>query len=303
PLTIGAGNLIYCGSKGRIHFFDLETGARRGRQKNSSGVQTGVIVVDSLAYLGVGPPRNRFVCLNLYNQRTIWTIPLKDVVGPPIIIEDRLYVGSDSGRVFCLSRLTGEIVWDHQAKAKSIAGPSYDDGIVYWPFEDGNFCAYEILEGKMVFQIDMKQPLVSKAAIGDRIYLADLGGGFSALDKKTGRLIWQKEFPWPIWTSPSVDDSMVFVGDNGGFIRALNKNDGHTMWEFKSDGVIISSPVVVGNYLLIASLDRNIYCIEKRTGLLVSKRQMKHEVRYPAISDGRRIFLMAQDGTLQCFED
>jgi len=303
PLALGAGRLIFSGSKGRLHFFNSLTGRKEGRLKTRTAAQTGLTLFDSLAYMGLAPHRNRFLCINLYNRRTVWSLPLKDVTGMPIIIGNRLYVCADSGTVYCLNRLDGKTIWQAQSGARSIAGPSYDEGIVYIPTDNGRLKGYDVETGKMILDIDLKQPLVTKVALDDKVYVAGTTGILFALDKKSGEMEWQRKFPWPVWTSPAVDENMVFIGDGGGTLLALDKSDGRTLWEFKSDGVILSSPIVVGNYLIFASLDKNVYCLDKKNGLLVSKRELKHEIRFPLISDGKRIFAAAHDGTIQCFED
>jgi outer membrane protein assembly factor BamB len=303
PLNIGGGKLIYCGAKGRIFFFNLPDGQYRGRLKYGRGIQTGVIVVDSLAYLAVGPSRNQLICLNLYNRKTIWAFSLKDVTGTPIINDKQIFVSADSGTIYCLDRFNGTRLWHKLTKGKSLAGPSYDNGTIYWPLDNGDFHAYNVQDSSMIFQLNLNQPLVSKAAIEDKVYIGSADGGFFAIEKETGKVLWQRELPWPIWTSPAVDGQRLIICDNGGFIRALSKDDGRTLWEFKTNGVIVASPIIVGDYILFASLDKNVYCLDKNNGLLISKRELKNEIRFPAVSDGERIYFAAQDGTIQCFGD
>ncbi|SYZ73648.1 hypothetical protein TRIP_C30085 [Candidatus Zixiibacteriota bacterium] len=302
-LTLGGGELIYSGSRGRVYFFDPATGKYRGRYKSRSSIQTGLTVVDSLAYFGQAPPVERFVALNLHNQKILWSRPLKDITGAPIIIENRLFLAADTGTVLCLNRESGNLVWKAEADGRSTAGPSYGDGSVYLPSDKGIIQAFNAVSGEEIFKVKLNQPLMSKAAVDDRIYISGAGGGFFSLDKKTGAIGWQREFSWPIWTTPAVDSEKVYIGDNGGILHALDKSDGHTIWEFMTNGVIVASPIIVGNYVICASLDRSIYCINKTTGLMVSKRTMKHEIRFPAISDGERIFVGAHDGTIQSFGD
>lgn len=303
PLTLGGANLIFCGSKGRIYFLNPETGKYQGRLKAKGAVQGGVKVVDSLAYFCTTTGQNRLVCINLLNRKTIWEKALRDATGMPIIIDDRLILSADSGTVYCIDRYDGNILWKNQGGARSIAGPSYDIGVIYLPTEKGKLLGYEMISGSQLFATELGEPLVTKVALGDKVYVTGANGGLSAIEKKTGQIIWSREFPWPVWTAPALDDKMVFVGDGGGSLMALEKSDGRTAWEFRTDGVIISSPIVVGRYLIFASLDKNIYCINRNNGLLVSKRKVKHEIRFPLISDGRRIFGVAHDGTIQSFED
>lgn len=303
PLNIGAGNLIFCGTKGRVRFYDTRTGKYRGGYKAKRSIQTGLIVVDSMAYFGVGPNRDEFSCINLFGRKTLWSLRLKDVTGAPIIMSNRLYVGSSMGMVYCLDRMTGSIIWKDSTGSRTLAGPSGDDEVVYFPFDDGTLWGLTAKTGKMVFKSELAQPLVSKCVVGSKVYVAGADGGFFAVDKKTGQVTWEKEFSHPIWTSPALDDGILFFGDNGGAFRALDENDGSILWEFKTGGVILSSPIVVGEYVLFASLDRFLYCLEKKTGHLMSKREFKHGIRFPAVSDGRMIYVAAHDGTIQCLGD
>ena len=303
PITISINRLIYCGSTGKIRFYDPETGKFVGRVKNKEPIETGILINDSLGFFAYGFMRSRLVCLDLHNQAEVWKRDLKEVSAPPIIIENRLYLTADTGMAACIDCLTGKEIWRQWIGSKSPAGPSYDSGIVLYPSNKGVLTGLSDKRGEIVFQTNLDEPLMSKAAVGDKIYLSGANGGFFALDKQTGKSLWAKEFPWPIWTSPVVDDTTIFIGDNGGFLRALNSNDGRTIWEFKTGGVIVSSPIVLGNYVLFASLDKNIYCLDKKTGLLVSKRELKHEVRLPLVSDGHHIYLADQDGEIHCFGD
>ena len=303
PMSIGADKIIICASNGRVHFIDKDNGHNRGRLKYKGIAQTGLTVIDSLAYFAHGPDKNRFLCLNLHNHRNLWKANLKDVTGPPIIIDNRIYLADAFGRQECRDRMTGEIIWSDTTEARSPAGPSYDDGIIYFPFDDGELRGYDALTGELIFSIDLDEPLLSKTAIDNLVFVAGAEGAFTALDKKTGDIIWQKIFEWPIWTAPAVDEGMVYIGDNGGHLRALDKTTGRTVWTFKSNGVILASPIALGDFLLFASLDRYLYCLDKKTGLLSSKWKTRHEVRFPPISDGESIYIAAHDGTIYCFGD
>jgi outer membrane protein assembly factor BamB len=303
PLNIVAGNLVVCGTKGRAYFYNLSDGKYRGRIKIRRPIQTGLTAVDSLAYFSSAPNRDKFICLNLHNRDKLWQLNLKDVTGPPIIIENYLYLNSASGRILCLKRFSGEVVWEDSVAAKSIAGPSGDDKMVYFPLDDGSLKGYDAKSGTVMFKSDLGQPLVSKAVVDKMIFVSGIDGGLFAINRENGKTVWRQDLPFPIWTAPALDDDRLFIGDNGGVLRCLKESDGSPIWEFSSEGVINSSPIVVGDYIIFASLDRFLYCLEKDSGNLVSRREFKKGIRFPAISDGRVICVVAQDGTIQCFGD
>jgi len=300
PMSIGAGKLVVPVTRGKVHFYDLVSGRHLGRYNSKSNVQSGVAIVDSLAYMALGPKKNRIVCLNLHNLRPVWRAALKDASGPPIIEKNRLYLGSAAGWLECRERMTGEIIWRDSAGARALAGASLYDGIVYFPLDNGIVIGYEAETGTMMFRTDLEEPIVAKAAVGDMLFVAGAEGHFFALERKTGQVVWERLFDWPIWAAPAVDNDMVYIGDNGGFLRALDKRTGRSVWTYKADGVILASPIVVGDYLLFASLDKHLYCLDKKSGLLNTRTKTRHEIRFPAISDGQSIYIATHGGIIQC---
>ncbi len=303
PLTIGAGCLIVPDSKGKISFFEAKTGAYKGQLKIHHPVQSGMVLADSLGYFALGAKKNELICLNLYNRNTLWNRNLKEISGAPIIVENRLYVSGKAGRVFCLDCFTGQTLWSDSIDAGCLAGPSYYEGRVYYPLENGTVNIYDASLGELIRKLTLGGPIVSKVVIKDHIFVADNLGGFYALETGSGRPLWDRRFDWPIWCSPAADDYLVYIGDSGGNLRALDQKTGETVWDFKTDGVIISSPIVAGEYIIFASLDRFLYCLNRTTGELVSKREYDQEIRLPVIDSDGSIYVALQNGIIQCLGD
>ncbi|HJT26159.1 MAG TPA: PQQ-binding-like beta-propeller repeat protein [Pyrinomonadaceae bacterium] len=91
---------------------------------------------------------------------------------------------------------------------------------------------------------------------GDRVYALGGNGDLSALDARTGKIVWSKnvlqEFggsniTWGISESPLVLGNKILVnpGGPGASIVALNKTDGSLIWKSQSDGAGYSSGVPV----------------------------------------------------------
>ncbi|HKR22473.1 MAG TPA: PQQ-binding-like beta-propeller repeat protein [Pyrinomonadaceae bacterium] len=89
---------------------------------------------------------------------------------------------------------------------------------------------------------------------GDRIYALGGNGDLSALEARTGKLLWSKnvlkefggsQIRWGISESPLVVGNKVLVnaGGPGASVVALNKNDGAVIWKSQSDGAGYSSAI------------------------------------------------------------
>ena len=89
---------------------------------------------------------------------------------------------------------------------------------------------------------------------GDRVYALGGNGDLSALDARTGKIVWTKniltEFggsniTWGISESPLVigDKVLVNAGGPNASIVALNKSDGSVIWKSQSDKAGYSSAI------------------------------------------------------------
>jgi outer membrane protein assembly factor BamB len=303
PLTFGGNSIINSGENGRLGFYAPSSGHYKGQIRARTSVQTGLTVVDSFVYYAEVHDRNRLICRNLHNRRKVWSLAVKDVTGAPIIIDKHIFIASADGDLMSLDRMTGDIIWRDTASSRCLPGPSGKNDIIYFPLADGEVRGYEMNEGKQVFRIQLNEPVVSKAVIDDKIYISGSQGSLYALDKLTGKVIWQKNYGSAIWTTPVVDGKRLYYGDNGGNLVALDKDSGEKVWSFDCGGVIAASPIIVGDFIIAASLDRHLYCVERKEGLLNSKLELDREIDTAPISDGQNIYVSCRDKFLYCIGD
>jgi len=149
---------------------------------------------------------------------------------------------------------------------------------------------------------------------GDRLYALGGSGDLSALDVKTGKLIWSKnilqEFggrniTWGISESPLIvgDKLLVNPGGPGASIVALNKSDGSAIWKSQSDKAGYSSaiPVDVNGATQVV-----FFTHQRAVGLDLKDGKLLWEYAKPAnnvanaatpIARGNRVFISSDYGT------
>lgn len=149
---------------------------------------------------------------------------------------------------------------------------------------------------------------------GDRIYALGGNGDLSALDARTGKLVWSKnvlrEFggsniTWGISESPLVLGNKVLVnaGAPGASMVALNKTDGSVIWKSQSDEPGYSSAIPVD----INGLTQVVFFTAQRAvGLDVRDGRLLWEYGKPSnnvanvatpIARANRIFISSDYGT------
>ncbi|HKG62127.1 MAG TPA: PQQ-binding-like beta-propeller repeat protein [Pyrinomonadaceae bacterium] len=160
------------------------------------------------------------------------------------------------------------LVWKAAGAGRGYSSFSISDGKLYTMGLRGDrefVIAFDVATGKeawatahgSAFRNDRGDgPRGTPTIDGDRIYALGGSGDLSALDAKTGKIVWSKnvlkEFggsniTWGISESPLVLGNKVLVnpGGPGASIVALNKADGSLIWKSQSDQAGYSSGIPV----------------------------------------------------------
>jgi outer membrane protein assembly factor BamB len=149
---------------------------------------------------------------------------------------------------------------------------------------------------------------------GDRVYSLGGNGDLSALDAKTGRLVWSmnvlekfgaSNIGWGISESPLVlgEKLLVNAGGPGASIVALNKRDGTVLWKTQSDKAGYSSalPVTVGGRTQVV-----FFTQQRAVGLDPSDGKLLWEYAKPSnrtanvatpVARGNRVWISSDYGT------
>jgi len=160
------------------------------------------------------------------------------------------------------------LVWKATGAGSGYSSFSISDGKLYTMGLRGDrefVIAFDVATGKeswatahgSAFRNDRGNgPRGTPTVDGDRVYALGGNGDLSALDARTGKIVWSKnvlaEFggsniQWGISESPLVLGNKVLVnpGGPGASIVALNKANGSLIWKSQSDGAGYSSGVPV----------------------------------------------------------
>ncbi|MCP4450665.1 MAG: PQQ-binding-like beta-propeller repeat protein, partial [Planctomycetes bacterium] len=126
---------------------DLWQNLYRNKPRLSSDRAFHMVVGSGRLYYG-SSSNDKILCRSIEDGRVLWT----HITGGPIrfaptLYEDRVYVGSDDGTVYCLNASTGTEIWTHQpdfAREKMMiynrlcsvcpirTSVLIDQGIAYW---------------------------------------------------------------------------------------------------------------------------------------------------------------------------
>ena len=158
-----------------------------------------------------------------------------------------------------------------------------DEGFLYVASELERFNARSEEVGQFM-KLDpgkSKDPVVWKKAIpgrggdggawatpginGDVVYLTTNVGRLLAVDRATGKKLWQRKLPPPTWTSPVIVDDVLIVGDCLGNLRGYDVSNPtekpEELWKVKLEGCIESTPAVWKGMIYVGARGGAVYGI------------------------------------------
>ena len=300
PLALSHGKLAYSGTRRKIKFYDLKSGAYLGRIKSVGVPQTGLAVADSLAFFAVSPKKSGLYGVNLLRGKRFWNRPVKDAAAGSIIGENRLFVSSNEG-VLSAYDLEGETLWRFEDSSRFTTGPSYADGKLFQPSDRHGLLVLSADDGSELHRIKVDGPMVSAVAVWDLAYGVDVLGNVYAIDYDQGSIVWQTKLDGPIWTAPVYVDGRVFIGHSGGGVEALDAATGKRVWRVDLNEVIKASPVMAGKYLIVGTMTGRLFAIDADDGTIADERQLDGAIATSPVTDGSRVIVATESGTIVCF--
>ncbi len=241
---------------------------------------SGATVVDGTLF--VASIEGKIVALNTSDGSRLWPDSVlgggesksKSVVyGTPVVEGELVYVGGYNGKVYAINAGSGAVRWVYPRESNLepiVGGVVVSQGKVYFGCSDGK-----------IYTLD--------AATGDQVQ-----GPFQTGDR--------------IWSTPTIDNGILYVGSLDKRLYALNTADGSERWQFEAGGAIISAPLVYNNTVYVGAFDGHLYALDAADGSLRWRSELEvthwfwakpvvyNDVIYAPCLDGKVYILDAQSG-------
>ncbi len=258
-----AEDKIIIGSDDRtVYCINAETGRiawtcpTQGRVRSTPRSQLGHVFFGS---------DDRFLyAANLQSGRVSWRIELDSAVRSSVAIgDDLLYVGDESGSVYCVD-IRGSLKWRHNTKRGVTSSPAYhkEMQLVVVGSQDNTVYALDAQSGWGVWRFRTGKPVISSPCIADGVvFIGSADANVYALDLKTGRVIWKYATEGQVNSSPAALNGSVYIGSVDGSIYNLDMKTGQLRWRIRTGGPVVSSPTILEDVVYIGSNDRLLYAL------------------------------------------
>jgi outer membrane protein assembly factor BamB len=283
--VIDGGLLYIISGKGLVACLDAGNGEKKwtrtmkefGGNTPGWGYAESVLIWKKLAIVTPGG-KNCIVALDKKTGKTVWqstgydagaqygSCIEVDFQGKPIII-----AGTDKG-IVGVSATDGKALWSNDWSAGNTANcptPAYADGYVFWSngYGRGGICLKLEARGGAVTakQAWTTQELVCHHGgyvIVDGVIYGNHEGGWSALDLKTGKKLWNDRGVGK-GSLCYADGRLYLFGEDGGKVGLAEASPKgfkmHGSFKVAGSGPSWAHPVVIGGRLYLR-YDENLYC-------------------------------------------
>ncbi len=235
------GNTVFVGSADG-HFFaiHLDKGTEKWRFKTDGPIHSVPVIEENIVVFG-SYDRNVYA-LNVETGELIWKFNTGQmIVSSPVLANGLVIIGSRSADLYALDVHTGTEVWSyfHWGSWIESSGTIFEGHLYIGSSDDQLLKSFNPNNGDLLWSTNLggspwSTPAVShntvfSGTLGNANYDIDHRGGFFAVDRLTGHIIWnymwEKKSDTSIYgvvSSPVVANGMVFFGGLDGVVYGFN---------------------------------------------------------------------------------
>jgi outer membrane protein assembly factor BamB len=327
---IVAYNKVYSASRiGDVVAFDKETGKEVwaadlsdiNNERSFWDSRVSALVaggpIAGMNKLFLGTENGEVFALDAETGELIWQAKIKgEVITSPAIDLGILVVNSASGTLKAFDANTGDELWKVEQDVpaltlRGISTPVIASGGVIVGSGKGEVGVYILEKGQQGWSTEVGEATGSTelqrvidvdsapVVFGDKIYAISARGNLVAIELKSGRILWKRQYS--SYRQIAVYRNDIFITNTRGHIYALNRNNGIERWsnlELTNRGV--TGPAVVNNYIVVGDFEGYIHWLNQETGQIVSRHKVDGSGIYstPTVVDDV-IYSQSRDGDLQ----
>ena len=104
------------------------------------------------------------------------------------------------------------------------------------------------------------------ASDGDSLYAADIEGLVVAMNRETGKVLWEQELDKPVSGGVGAGYGLVLVGTLKGQVIALDSATGEVKWQAPVGSEVLSAPSNIGDLVVVQTQDDHVFGLDAATG-------------------------------------
>lgn len=280
--VVEAGYVYAIGSDGGLVKLDEKTGKEAWRVNVGESVSGGVGAGGGLVL--VGTLRGAIFAYDL-SGKLQWKSKLSsEVLSAPQYFDGMVIVRTGDSKIYGINANDGSRKWvyDRTGPAltlRSSAGVIVDGGAVYAGFAGGKMVAVRADNGKLLWEASVAQPkgvteieriadITSQPVVdGPLVYAVAYQGRVAAVDRKTGRVVWNRDIS--SLSGLGAEDGRVFVSHTLGSVYAVEYSTGKSFWRQAAlKNRQLTAPVAIGSWVAVGDIEGYVHLLSREDGAI-----------------------------------
>ncbi|OGT15137.1 MAG: outer membrane protein assembly factor BamB [Gammaproteobacteria bacterium RIFCSPHIGHO2_02_FULL_38_33] len=301
---------------GQACSFDKDTGHAAWCQALKTPATTGVVVKEGQVFFGTQD--GLVYALDETNGRVLWSTSVDNqLLAAPYVSSNRVFAKTLDGNVYALDKKTGVFVWKYEHGSplyllRDMSVPQLAGHRVIVGFADGKLAAYSEDKGELLWERTIAEPEskrnfidrfvdISASPILDQstIYVVTYQGNFSAIDLRTGAIVWER--PFSSYAGMVLTPKYLIVSDAQSVIWALDRQTGKEVWkQEKLKFRDITGPALQNNkYIIVGDKEGYLHWLNVGNGSFVSRMRIKDDaILATPLVDHHQVYLLTQKGVV-----
>ena len=301
PLTVGPYILCFTW-RGNLEIVDSETGDLLSVERIGPALDHVPVLRYPDVYLGLTMGTKNLKRYDLQYAKTIYEVKMTNVTTAPLLVGDRLYLGTHTGRVYCRQATTGDSVWSVKVNAPVYSSPALGDSLIITGTEKGLLLALHPRTGIVVWQRPLQGALYTHPVTDSaHVYIGTTDGVFYAVNLSDGTIAWQHHLGSAIFSSAALYRQTVYVGTNGHQVVAFDARSGKIRWRTTFNGIVTATPLVTPGFVYVGCWDHYLYVLDRATGKIVAKQDVKAPIKTAPIIYRKKLLVHAANEKLWAF--
>src|SRR5215470_16869899 len=174
--------------------------------------------------------------LNASNGKKLWAFKTNgEIKSSPVVIGDRVLIGSYDENLYCLSARNGSLLWKFKTNGPVHSTPGIAEGMAFIAGCDELFRAIRISDGKEVFNVSSGAYTGASPALRDGTALyGTFDNEVLGVNLAERKIAWHYEHPqkkFPFYSSAAVTSTRLVVGGRDKMVHGLTLA-GKMAWTF-----------------------------------------------------------------------
>ena len=300
---VAYGKLYSASREGDVIAFELEKGdevwstdlsdikGERGFFDNRHSALLNGGPITGINKVFIGSENGDVFALNAETGILDWQGKVKgEVIAAPAIDAGILVVNSASGVIKAFNASNGQDEWviEQEVPALTLRGvsaPAISSGGVVVGSADGTLSVYILENGQQGWTAEVGEAVgstqlervidvdSSPLIFGDKIYSISVKGHLTAIDLRSGRMLWERQYS--SYHDLAISGNTIFLTDIKGHVYAVDRQNGFEKWsQLSLTNRGVTGAAVVGNYIVVGDFEGYLHFIDQTTGDIVAR----HEV-------------------------